>query len=94
MCFCTTKTTPIDRGKLAFVPGGCKGLSGFPGDFGAMGQDSIVGQSYILLILKSPYFKPGKADVFGLDVSLGSGWICAACIRHVNDPKGFGGFGR
>jgi hypothetical protein len=47
------------RGKLAFAPGGCKGLFGFPGDFGAMGQDSIVGQSFILLNAKKRFLPTG-----------------------------------
>jgi hypothetical protein len=50
------------RGKLAFAPAGCKGLSAVPGDFGAMGQDSIVGQSFILLNAKSVFF--GMAATF------------------------------
>jgi hypothetical protein len=35
---------------------------------------SFVAQMYILLILQSQYFKPEKADVFGLDVSVGL-WV-------------------
>ena len=88
----------------------------FPGDFGAMGQDSIVGQSFILLNAKKRFLPTGSKIICGTNVhlahlkkvnilslkgrrfragcKLGSGWICAACIWHVNDPKGFGGFGR
>jgi hypothetical protein len=78
-----------------------------------MGQDSIVGQSfillnaksvfydrlarsfvaqmYILLILQSQYFKPEKANVFGLDVSVGSGWICAGLHPARKRSKGVWG---
>jgi len=31
----------------------------FPGDFGAMGQDSIVGQSFILLNAKKRFLPAG-----------------------------------
>jgi len=34
----------------------------FPGDFGAMGQDSIVGQSFILLNAKSVFFSAWPQD--------------------------------
>jgi hypothetical protein len=37
-------------------------------------QDSIVLQLYILLIYKKLFLSAGKADVFGLDVSVGL-WV-------------------
>jgi len=37
-----------------------KVLWGSPGDFGAIGQDSIVGQSFILLNAESVFFRPGR----------------------------------
>lgn len=42
LCFCVHKNYHDAFrlvANLPFAPGGCKGLSGFPGDFGAMGQD-------------------------------------------------------
>jgi hypothetical protein len=57
--FVPQKLPRLCRGKLAFAPGGCKGLFGFPGDFGAMGQDSIVGQSFILLNAKKRFLPTG-----------------------------------
>jgi hypothetical protein len=59
--------------------------------FPAWRQDPFVAQMYILLILRSQYFKPERPDVFGLDVSVGCGSVRAACIRHVNDPTGVWG---
>jgi hypothetical protein len=96
LCFCTTKTTPVNRGKLAFAPGGRQRFFGVPPAtseqwarfdcrtivhlakrqkrfFSAWPQDPIVAQLYILLIMQSHNFKPEKANVFGLDVSVGSG---------------------
>ena len=79
------------RGKLAFAPDGCKGLFGFPGDFGAMGQDSICGTNvhlanyakHIILCEKDLRFRAGCKR--GL-------WAGrAACIRHVNAPTGVWG---
>jgi hypothetical protein len=68
--FVPQKLPRLCRGKLAFAPGGCKGLFGFPGDFGAMGQDSIVGQSFILLNAKTHFFGLTARSVCGTNVHL------------------------
>jgi hypothetical protein len=42
----------------------------FPGDFGAMGQDSIVGQSFILLNAQTHFFGLAARSVCGTNVHL------------------------
>jgi hypothetical protein len=50
------------RGKLAFAPGGCKGLFGFPGDFGAMGQDAVCPTNVYLAKRQKRFFKAWPQD--------------------------------
>ena len=54
---------------------------GSPGDFGAMGQDSIVGQSFILLNAKSVFFGMAARSICGTNVYL------ANYAKHIISAK-------
>lgn len=62
LCFCVHKNYHDAFrlvANLPLRPMVAKVLWGFPGDFGAMGQDSIVGQSFILLNAQKRFLPTG-----------------------------------